>query len=48
VIRGGSFESTPGELRSSNRFALAPAKRRQDAGLRVVRDLEADEVVGSF
>ncbi len=48
VIRGGSFESTPGELRSANRFALVPTKRRQDAGLRVVRDLEADEVVGSF
>lgn len=44
VIRGGSFQSAPGELRSANRFTLPPAKRRQDAGLRVVRDLEADEI----
>lgn len=43
IIRGGSFQSAPGELRSANRFTLPPGKRRQDAGLRVVRDLEADE-----
>lgn len=43
TLRGGSFESVPGELRSANRFALAPAKRRDDVGLRVARDLEADE-----
>ncbi|MET0372062.1 MAG: SUMF1/EgtB/PvdO family nonheme iron enzyme [Sphingobium sp.] len=47
VVRGGSFQSAPGELRSANRFTLSPAKRRQDAGLRVVRDLEADEVGGA-
>ena len=46
VIRGGSFESTPAEIRSANRFAISAAKRRQDTGLRVARDLEADEVVG--
>ncbi len=43
ALRGGSFESVPGELRSANRFALAVTKRRDDVGLRVARDLEADE-----
>lgn len=48
VVRGGSFESAPGELRSANRFTLATSKRRQDAGLRVVRDLEEDEIAGTL
>ncbi len=43
-LRGGSFQSTPRELRAANQFAIAPGKRRDDAGLRVVRDLDADEV----
>jgi formylglycine-generating enzyme required for sulfatase activity len=43
ALRGGSFESVPGDLRSANRFALAATKRRDDVGLRVARDLEADE-----
>ena len=43
VIRGGSFESAPDALRSANRFTVPPTKRRQDAGLRVVRDLDPDE-----
>ena len=43
ALRGGSFESVPGELRSANRFGLAGTKRRDDVGLRVARDLEADE-----
>lgn len=47
IIRGGSFESAPGALRSANRFTVSPGKRRQDTGLRVVRDLEPDEIVGS-
>ena len=47
VMRGGSFESAPDALRSANRFTVPPGKRRQDAGLRVVRDLDADEVGGS-
>lgn len=46
ILRGGSFQSAPDELRSANRFTVAPAKRRQDAGLRVVRDLEPDEIGG--
>ncbi len=46
IMRGGSFESAPGALRSANRFAVPPGKRRQDGGLRVVRDLEADEIGG--
>jgi formylglycine-generating enzyme required for sulfatase activity len=45
VIRGGSFESAPDALRSANRFTVAPTKRRQDAGLRVVRDLDPDEIL---
>jgi len=45
VIRGGSFQSTPAELRLANRFTQPPAKRRQDTGLRVVRDLEPDEAL---
>ncbi|ASY43592.1 MAG: SUMF1/EgtB/PvdO family nonheme iron enzyme [Pseudomonadota bacterium] len=44
VIRGGSFESAPDALRSANRFTVPPTKRRQDAGLRVVRDLDPDEI----
>ncbi len=44
ILRGGSFESTPAELRSANRFAVASGRRRDDAGLRVARDLRADEV----
>ncbi|MEJ7934367.1 SUMF1/EgtB/PvdO family nonheme iron enzyme [Sphingobium sp. AN558] len=47
TIRGGSFQSAPDELRSANRLTIAPNKRRQDAGLRVVRDLEADEIGGA-
>lgn len=43
VLRGGSFESIPAALRSANRFAVASGKRRDDAGLRVARDLGADE-----
>ena len=43
IARGGSFQSTPGELRAANRFSLAAAKRRDDLGLRVVRDIAADE-----
>lgn len=43
ALRGGSFESVPGELRAANRFGLAAAKRRDDVGLRVARDLESDE-----
>lgn len=46
IMRGGSFESIPAALRSANRFTVPPGKRRQDAGLRVVRDLEADEIGG--
>ncbi len=46
VVRGGSFESVPGELRVANRFGAAGAKRRSDVGLRVARDLEPDEVGG--
>jgi hypothetical protein len=33
----------PAELRSANRFAVADGKRRDDMGLRVVRDLRPDE-----
>ena len=43
--RGGSFESTPAELRSANRFAITGGKKRDDMGLRVARDVNADEVV---
>lgn len=47
IMRGGSFESAPDALRSANRFTVPPGKRRQDAGLRVVRDLEPDEIGNS-
>lgn len=43
AVRGGSFESVPAALRSANRFGIAASKRRDDVGLRVVRDLESDE-----
>ena len=43
IVRGGSFQSVPGELRSANRFGLPAGKRRDDVGLRVARDLLPDE-----
>ncbi|MFD2579454.1 formylglycine-generating enzyme family protein [Novosphingobium colocasiae] len=43
LARGGSFQSTPAELRSANLFAVSDTKRRGDMGLRVVRDLRPDE-----
>jgi len=43
VARGGSFQSTPGELRAAHRFAVSVSSHRDDMGLRVVRDLKADE-----
>ncbi len=48
VVRGGSFESVPGELRAANRLGTASAKRRSDVGLRVARDLDPDEIGGSL
>ncbi len=45
IARGGSFESAPDELRAANRFAVSDTKRRTDMGLRVVRDISADEVM---
>jgi formylglycine-generating enzyme required for sulfatase activity len=48
VVRGGSFESVPAELRVANRFAVAQTKRRDDVGLRVARDLETDELGGAL
>lgn len=46
VLRGGSFQSVPAELRSANRFGLSPTRGRADVGLRVARDLDPDEVGG--
>lgn len=46
VLRGGSFQSVPSELRAANRFALPPTRRRADVGLRVARDLDPDEIGG--
>jgi formylglycine-generating enzyme required for sulfatase activity len=43
VLRGGSFESAPGELRLANRFPIPDDKVRPDVGLRVARDLDPDE-----
>jgi formylglycine-generating enzyme required for sulfatase activity len=43
VLRGGSFESAPGELRLANRFTIPDDKVRPDVGLRVARDLDPDE-----
>lgn len=45
VLRGGSFESAPAELRLANRFPISDDKVRADVGLRVARDLEPDEVL---
>ncbi|MBB3860688.1 formylglycine-generating enzyme required for sulfatase activity [Novosphingobium hassiacum] len=44
IVRGGSFQSTPAELRTANRLAIGGGRKRDDSGLRVVRDLNADEV----
>ncbi|WP_373491744.1 SUMF1/EgtB/PvdO family nonheme iron enzyme [Parasphingorhabdus sp.] len=46
VVRGGSFQSVPAEIRSANRLAMHSSKRRVDVGLRVARDLELDEIGG--
>jgi formylglycine-generating enzyme required for sulfatase activity len=43
LVRGGSFQSAPKELRAANRFNLPSNKRRDDVGLRVARDLAPDE-----
>ena len=45
IARGGSFESAPDELRSASRFAIPGGHKRDDMGLRVVRDLRADEII---
>lgn len=45
VVRGGSFESTPGEVRVASRMLLAANRRRDDTGMRVVRDVDPDEVI---
>ncbi len=44
IARGGSFESAPDELRAAGRLAVAGGHKRDDMGLRVVRDLRPDEV----
>jgi formylglycine-generating enzyme required for sulfatase activity len=44
VLRGGSFQSAPGELRLANRFSLPDDKVRSDVGLRVARDVDPDEL----
>jgi formylglycine-generating enzyme required for sulfatase activity len=44
IVRGGSFQSVPADLRLANRFAVDAGKRRSDVGLRVVRDLDPDEI----
>ena len=46
IVKGGSFQSAPGELRAANRYAVATDKRRDDVGLRVARDLAPDELGG--
>ena len=43
TLRGGSFESTPRELRLANPFVRPADKVREDVGLRVVRDIDPDE-----
>jgi formylglycine-generating enzyme required for sulfatase activity len=43
TLRGGSFESTPRELRLAHRFVIGSDKARDDVGLRVVRDIDPDE-----
>jgi formylglycine-generating enzyme required for sulfatase activity len=44
VLKGGSFQSAPDELRLANRFAAPADKARNDSGLRVARDVEANEL----
>jgi formylglycine-generating enzyme required for sulfatase activity len=39
TLRGGSFKSAARELRDANRLKISPNDRREDVGLRVVRDL---------
>ena len=45
IARGGSFESAPDELRAASRLAVSGGHKRDDMGLRVVRDLRPDEVM---
>lgn len=44
VARGGSFDSSPDELRAANRFGITGGRKRDDVGVRVVRDLSPDEM----
>jgi len=37
VVRGGSFASSPGGLRSADRFVVVPGDRGLGLGLRCVR-----------
>lgn len=37
ILRGGSYKSTPADLRAANRFEIKPTKKREDVGFRVVR-----------
>ena len=37
VLRGGSYKSSPRDLRAANRLTVKPTKKREDVGLRVVR-----------
>jgi len=37
VIRGGSYESSPQDLRSANRRSLYPEAKRESLGFRLVR-----------
>jgi formylglycine-generating enzyme required for sulfatase activity len=43
VLRGGSFQSAPAELRLANRFSIDDAKVRPDVGLRVLRQIDPRE-----
>lgn len=39
TLRGGSYKSSPAELRAGNRYFLKPTSKREDVGMRVARDL---------
>ena len=43
VIRGGAWSFPPKEIRSANRWRDFPARRSDDTGFRVVREISAGE-----
>ncbi len=40
VLRGGSYKTSPADLRFANRMEIKPTKRREDVGFRILKVIE--------